>query len=162
MKCSVYLDIETTGLSLQRENLTVIGLHVDYGNQSQTIQLVGNEIFTSQLIRLISKDAILYTYNGTRFDLPFIRAKLGVDLTEHCAHRDLMYDCWAQNIYGGLKEVERKLGIERKTVGIDGFMAVQLWYDYERYGDEQALATLLEYNREDVVNLKALRHKLNI
>ena len=130
MKCSVYLDIETTGLSLQRENLTVIGLHVDYG--------------------------------GTRFDLPFIRAKLGIDLTEHCAHRDLMYDCWAQNIYGGLKEVERKLGIERKTVGIDGFMAVQLWYDYERYGDEQALATLLEYNKEDVINLKTLRQKLNI
>ena len=162
MKYSVYLDIETTGLSLQHESLTVIGLHMDYDNQSQTIQLVGNDIFTSKLVKLIRKDATLYTYNGSRFDLPFIKAKLGIDLTEHCVHRDLMYDCWNQNIYGGLKEVERKLGIERKTVGIDGFMAIQLWYDYEHYGDEQALATLLEYNKEDVVNLKALRQKLNI
>ncbi len=162
MKCSVYIDIETTGLSLQRESLTVIGLHMDYGNQSQTIQLVGNDICTSKLVKLIRKDAALYSYNGSRFDLPFIKAKLGIDLAEHCVHRDLMYDCWDQNIYGGLKEVERKLGIERKVVGVDGFMAVQLWYDYERYGDEQALATLLEYNREDVVNLKALRQKLSV
>jgi uncharacterized protein YprB with RNaseH-like and TPR domain len=103
---------------------------------------------------------ILYTYNGARFDLPFIKAKLGLDLTEYLTHKDLMYDCWRKNLYGGLKKVETKLGITRRTHGIDGRMAVKLWYDYETYANKKSLALLLEYNEEDVLNLRVLRKKL--
>lgn len=162
MKCCAYLDIETTSLSPYSGDLTVVGLHLDYGNKNTTIQLVGEEIGASKLIELINEVGVLYTYNGTRFDLPYIKVKLGIDLNKSCRHKDLMYDCWRRNIYGGLKEVEKKLGIKRKTANINGFMAVQLWYDYELRGNEKALATLLEYNREDVVNLKSLREELNI
>ena len=162
MKCCAYLDIETTSLSPYSGDLTVVGLHLDYGNKNTTIQLVGKEISASKLIEAIDEVGMLYTYNGTRFDLPYIEVKLGIDLNKSCTHKDLMYDCWRRDIYGGLKKVERKLGIKRKTANIDGFMAVQLWYDYELHGNEKALEILLEYNREDVVNLKSLREKLNI
>ena len=162
MKCCAYLDIETTSLSPYSGDLTVVGLHLDYGNKNTTIQLVGEEIDASKLIEVINEVGVLYTYNGTRFDLPYIKVKLGIDLNKSCMHKDLMYDCWRRDIYGGLKKVEKKLGIKRKTANIDGFMAVQLWYDYELRGNEKALAILLEYNREDVVNLKSLREKLNI
>ena len=73
-----------------------------------------------------------------------------------------MYDCWRRNLYGGLKEVERKLGIDRRSAGIDGRMAVRLWWNYKLYDDEKALLTLLGYNREDVLNLKLLRQKLHV
>jgi hypothetical protein len=104
----------------------------------------------------------LYTYNGLRFDLPFISACLGVELAQRLRHTDLMYDCWRQGLYGGLKAVEAHLGIARQVVGVNGYEAVLLWHRYETYGDAQALATLLAYNREDVGNLLHLRQKLGV
>ena len=103
---------------------------------------------------------IIYTYNGSRFDLPFIDRRLGVHLAGLAPHHDLMYDCWRNNLYGGLKKVERQLGIIRHLPDMNGFEAVRLWWHYVNDYDETALATLLEYNREDVVNLKTLREKL--
>jgi len=40
--------------------------------------------------------------------------------------------------------------------GIRGWDAVLLCQTYRDYGDENALALLLEYNKEDVINLKGL------
>ncbi|MFH1716192.1 MAG: ribonuclease H-like domain-containing protein, partial [Planctomycetota bacterium] len=37
-----------------------------------------------------------------------------------------------------------------------------LWYEYIHGNNKQALLTLLEYNREDVVNLQVLRQKLGV
>lgn len=161
-KCCIYLDIETTGFSPTNSSLTVIGLHLDYGDFHKTVQLIGNEISVDKLSCLTKNATTLYTYNGKRFDLPFIKAKLGVCLADCCRHEDLMFHCWERNLYGGLKSVEQQLGIKRKLKDIDGFMAVKLWHDYERRGNNESLKTLLEYNKEDVANLKVLRAKLNV
>lgn len=157
-----YLDIETTGLIPDQGDLTVIGLFLDSGEADRVVQLVAPEISAAKLLEGLEGVATLYTYNGDRFDLPFIKAKLGVDLRRHIRHRDLMFECWRRNLYGGFKEVERKLGIARASAGIDGRMAVDLWLRYKFYGDRQSLAALLEYNKEDVCNLKLLRQKLRI
>ncbi|MHC4617756.1 MAG: ribonuclease H-like domain-containing protein [Planctomycetota bacterium] len=162
MICRAYLDIETTGLSRHYADLTVVGLGLESGGKCEVTQLVGDQISARRLIRALGKARILYTYNGSRFDLPFIQAHLGLDLKEGIAHKDLMYDCWRQNLYGGLKAVEEKLAIPRKTQGVDGRMAVRLWYEYENYGNKQSLALLLAYNKEDVLNLTLLRRKLKV
>jgi len=162
MICRGYLDIETTGLSRSYAALTVVGIGFECGNKCEVLQFVGGQISAQRLVALVEKAQVLYTYNGSRFDLPFIKAKLGVDLKEHIAHKDLMYECWRKNLYGGLKAVERKLGIARKTQGIDGRMAVKLWYDYQNYENRKSLDVLLEYNKEDVLNLTVLRKKLNV
>jgi hypothetical protein len=49
------------------------------------------------------------------------------------------------------------LGISRSegTAGLSGFDAVRLWREYER-GNNRSLDLLLEYNREDIVNLKTI------
>jgi uncharacterized protein YprB with RNaseH-like and TPR domain len=94
--------------------------------------------------------------------MPFIAARLGVDLRACFKHTDLMYDCWRNKLKGGLKAVERQLGIDRRLKGVDGFMAVKLWYEYVNNHDRRALAMLLEYNREDVVNLQTLRQRLQV
>ncbi|MFQ5902606.1 MAG: ribonuclease H-like domain-containing protein [Candidatus Binatia bacterium] len=157
-----YLDIETTSLDPSDGDLTVIGLYLDDDREQRIVQLVGNEISAAKILETFERVKVLYTYNGERFDLPYIKAKLGVDLARSCLHKDLMYECWRRNLYGGLKEVERQLGIKRELTGIDGRAAVQLWFNYKSYGDKRFLTTLLEYNREDVLNLRVLRQKLSL
>ena len=71
-----------------------------------------------------------------------------------------MYDCWRNKLYGGFKAVERQLGIERKLTEVNGYEAVRLWWRYVDSFDLDALNTLLEYNKEDVVNLKVLKERL--
>ena len=162
MKYNAYLDIETTGLSPLYNKLTVIGIYRENSIDSRVTQLVGDEISASGLLRAMKNVSKFYTYNGSRFDLPFIKARLNVDLKECCPHEDLMYACWKRNLKGGLKSVERQLGIERELTDIDGWMAVKLWHNYQNYGDRASLARLLKYNEEDVVNLQVLREKLEI
>mgnify|MGYP001043926165 CR=1 FL=1 len=155
-----YLDIETTGLSYQSLYITVIGIYLVNDYSSDLVQIVGDDITGDNLLKSVNGIKNLYTYNGSRFDLPFIHSSLGINLEAITAHRDLMYDCWRFNLKGGLKVVEQKLCIARKSAGITGWDAVLLWDRYIRYGDAKALHTLLKYNEEDVVNLKTLREKL--
>ena len=144
-----YLDIETSILG----EITVIGV---YRSDESFFQLVDDEVTGPNLMTLLEGVETLYTYNGSRFDLPVIRAVLGVDLAQHFRSHDLMYDCWRQNLYGGLKRVEEQLGITRLTKGMDGADAVELWERYKNLGDDEALKLLLLYNCEDVMNLTIL------
>jgi uncharacterized protein YprB with RNaseH-like and TPR domain len=161
MEYRAYLDIETTGLRPAECALTVIGIYRENGRDDEVIQMVGDEISRSKLVDALENTSMLYTYNGSRFDLPFINTKLGINLAEHCTHEDLMYACWKQKLKGGLKSVERQLGIARELTDIDGLMAIQLWYEYVDQGNENSLAKLLKYNEEDVVNLRVLRERLS-
>lgn len=72
-----------------------------------------------------------------------------------------MYDCWRRGLYGGLKAVERQLGIPRSLPHLDGRDAMRLWAAYVDRGEEEALELLLRYNREDVENLDLLRSHLS-
>lgn len=159
-RTDAYLDIETTGLSPFYDYITVVGVLRCNGSSSELVQLVGDEVTRGNLITALAGVGTIYTYNGSRFDLPFIGVSLGIDLATQYKHHDLMYDCRACNLYGGLKVVERQLGIPRQLQGINGYEAVRLWWSYLRGGNEEALRLLLEYNREDVVNLKVLRERL--
>ena len=157
-----YLDIETTGFSPYQAELTVIGLYIVYDkSRNLFFQPYGSQITSRALSRALSDVNIVYTYNGKKFDLPFIEAKIGLNVAKRCRHEDLMYGCWERGFYGGLKAVERTLRIPRKNTDIDGWMAVQLWERYALHGDALSLKRLLDYNREDVLNLEKLREKLS-
>lgn len=156
-----YLDIETTGLAPPFAEITVIGMYLVEGDTEHFVQLVGKDCSVDNLLEALEGVGTIYTYNGSRFDLPFIRERLGVNLIDLFGHHDLMYDCWKYNLYGGFKKVEMQLGINRKLKGMDGYDAVLLWQRYQDSGDKKALKKLLHYNKEDVVNLKVLRDKLS-
>ena len=155
-----FLDIETTGLSLSYSDITVIGVYLVGNRLKKMVQFVGEEVTAENLHKTLKNVHTIYTYNGSRFDLPFIRDWLGVDLKETHNHCDLMYDCWRKNLYGGLKRVEIQLEIDRELKDIDGYQAVVLWWRYRNQGDKEALKLLLHYNREDVMNLTLLKEKL--
>jgi hypothetical protein len=156
-----YLDIETTGLSYQYADITVIGVYLVNGSDSRLVQLVGREVTVENLFAAMDSVTTIYTYNGSRFDLPFIHGSLGIDLETVADHHDLMYDCWQCNLFGGFKAVEQQLGIHRQLKGVSGWDAVMLWWRYKDYDDRDALDLLLQYNKEDVMNLKALRERLS-
>lgn len=155
-----YLDIETTGLSPWYSEITVVGIHLCNGVDTSFIQLIGEDITADSILQALEGVNTIYTYNGSRFDLPFIHRLLGIDLASLFTHRDLMYDCWRQQLYGGLKGVELQLSIPRRLTEINGYEAVKLWWKYVNDYDEDALVTLLEYNKEDVINLKILKERL--
>jgi uncharacterized protein YprB with RNaseH-like and TPR domain len=142
--------------------LTVVGIHFEQDGQERMVQLYEGTLTKDNLLAALAGTSILYSYNGKEFDLPFIAAKLGVDLARVFKHRDLMHHCWRRNLYGGQKKVEKKLGISRETTGMDGAHAVKLWNDYRSKGNDEALRTLLLYNSEDIKNLAHIRRKLGV
>ena len=160
LRYEAYLDIETTGFHPVQSEITVVGIYICSQSEERFVQLVGEKITGNAILNSLQGVSSIYTYNGHRFDLPFIYSRYGVDLESQFSHCDLMHHCWKNNLYGGLKAVERCLGIERKLIEVNGYEAVKLWWRYIRYGDQVALRKLLDYNKEDVVNLKVLKDKL--
>jgi uncharacterized protein len=145
-----YLDIETDGMVSGDATITVIGL---YDGHTPRVYVRGQNLH--QFVRDIEEFTLLVTYNGKQFDLPVIRRELGIPLEQ--AHIDLRYPLAALGYKGGLKKIERSVGLEREgpLSLLDGWCAVLLW-QYHQRGIPGALETLLRYNLEDVVHLPAL------
>ena len=157
-----YLDIETTGLSYEYSEITVIGILVAGHKYRRFVQLVEGDISEVNLWNILEGAARLHSFNGHRFDLPFIHRKLGINLRHYFDCHDLMDTCHHCNLRGGLKIVEQKLQIPRRMNEINGLDAVRLWWRYKNDYDEQALKLLLDYNREDVINLEILKRRLAV
>lgn len=150
---TLYLDIETTGGSPQEGEVTVVGLH----RRGETVTLVRGENLTAARLQDELDDcALLVTFFGSRFDLPFLRAAFpGLHVT--APHFDLCFAARRLGWRGGLKQIERDLGIDRPQAlqGLDGWDAVRLWHAWE-HGDTSARDLLLAYNAADTANLEPL------
>jgi uncharacterized protein YprB with RNaseH-like and TPR domain len=148
-----FLDIETTGLN-SNSDITVVG--VFDGNETKSF-VKGFNLNEETLRNELSKYSMLLTFYGSAFDVPFIRRKFpGIPFTT--PHLDLCFASRRIGLKGGLKRIERELGINRDdgVSEIDGLEAVRLWRKWERDGSKDALEKLIEYNRADVVNLMFL------
>ena len=91
-----YLDIETDGLSAEGGCITVIGVALQDPARAEmeVVQLVGHDADAVNLNDALSGVGLLYTYNGSRFDLPFIRTVLGVDLAAKGNGRTFLTSFW--------------------------------------------------------------------
>jgi uncharacterized protein len=146
-----FLDIETTGLSKQRNKITTIGMYD--GKESKVfIRHQNMDEFPEEL----AKYSTIISFNGRRFDIPFIKEKFPGIKIDHF-HIDLCFLMRELGYTGGLKRIEKEIGIARgdDIEGVDGYEAVKLWYRY-RKGDEEALKKLVAYNIADVENLQVM------
>jgi uncharacterized protein YprB with RNaseH-like and TPR domain len=145
-----YLDIETTGLGGPGDHITTVALY-----DGREVRHYVHGVNLDELEADLRQHRMLVTYNGKCFDLPFIERCLGIRLS--VAHLDLRYLLASLGYRGGLKGVERALGLQRGEVeGLQGAHAVVLWHLWAHQGRQEALETLLAYNIQDTVVLEQL------
>ncbi len=146
---ALYLDIETT----HRGDITVIGT---YDGENQHFLVKGKNLDKYNIERILQRKKLLITFNGKSFDIPIIQHYFGMKIQK--PHIDLMHVLKKIGYEGGLKAIEKKLGIKRpeEVVEADGSDAVLLWNSYLLTGDDSFLMKLLMYNEQDCVNLKTL------
>jgi len=147
---AVYLDIETTGFY---GGITVIGL---YDGRDTKIMVRGQNLDKDLLLDTLKQYKLLLTFNGSSFDIPVINRYFGCKLD--MPHIDLRHVCAKIGLHGGLKHIEKVLGIKRAddVEGVSGGDAVYLWHMYKSSGDRKYLELLVKYNEEDIINLKPL------
>ncbi|HKY34165.1 MAG TPA: ribonuclease H-like domain-containing protein [Candidatus Polarisedimenticolia bacterium] len=145
-----FLDIETDGIGMWKDGVTVIGIS---DGRTGRAYVAGRDL--ERFEEALEGAALLVTFNGKAFDVPFIRRRFPWARLP-AAHIDLLHVFRSLGLRGGLKAIERATGLSRGPLdGVDGAWAVALW---ERHlaGDPRALGALVRYNLEDAVNLRYL------
>ena len=147
---TAFVDIETTGLSRYTDEITLIGIY----DGENIYQYISGKNLKDGFLKLKEYD-IVVTFNGKNFDIPFIETKINEKY--NFVQLDLRFMLKEIGFSGGLKKIEKELGIQRcdEVNEVDGRQAVRLWYNYKN-GNENSLKKLMLYNREDIVNLKYL------
>ena len=150
---AIYLDIETTGVS-RRSSVTVVGIYD--GRRMHTL-VDGQNLTEDNLKAILDHAGILVTFNGASFDLPIIDRAFP-DCLPPVPHLDLRHLLRRLGRVGGLKAIEREMGIERdfRLQCLTGQDAVYLWRLWRKQGAWNALETLKEYNCEDCMNLRTI------
>jgi uncharacterized protein YprB with RNaseH-like and TPR domain len=150
----VYLDIETSGDCLGADEITVIGLY-----DGRNIYNFVNGQNLAEFEMIIASYDLLITFNGSSFDLPFIK-RFFPNISFPTAHIDLRFFLNKLGYRGGLKAIEKEFGLSRDPDidGMNGLEAIRLWKDYQR-GNRAALDLLIQYNNADIVNLRPLMEK---
>jgi len=148
---TAFLDIETTSLSPYEGIVTVVTVH---GGGATRSFVAGDTL--EELPAYLRGFPILVTFNGSRFDVPFLESAFP-QLATPSVHIDLRFLLYRLGLAGGLKRIERTVGLgDRSGVeGVDGLEAVRLWQEFRR-GHAAALDRLVRYNRADTTNLEPL------
>ncbi len=140
-----FLDIETDSVG----KITVVGISNYYTTNTF---VKGFNLEKRLLEEQLQKFKILVTFNGGSFDLPKLKKELGVVIS--VPHIDLKPLCVNLGLKGGLKEVERILELKRPAHLYGN--PVELWKAFHASGDKEYLELLIDYNKEDIENLKRI------
>lgn len=146
---SAVLDIETTGLG-KKDIVTTIALL-----KKGIIHVFINGVDLDNFLFMLKDVRLLITFNGTRFDLPFLRKHFSIDL--NMPHLDLMPVLNALGYRGGQKKCEETC-LMRRTFSQckSGKDAIRLWKEWESKKNRNALQNLAVYNAEDVFMIEKL------
>ncbi len=157
----VFLDIEMSCVS--GGYVTCMTLFDGY----ETMTFVRNQNMDHSIIKkILSRYKMIVTFNGNVFDLPFLKKYFGDgfnDILSNTLCWDLRHSCAALELKGGLKIVEKELGIKRENEIVErlhGGDPLKLWRTFLATGDKYYLDLLVEYNQEDTINLKFIADKV--
>ena len=116
-----FVDIETTG-HRPHGAITVIGL---FDGRRTKVFVKGRNLedFKAE----IRKYALLVTYNGKQFDVPFMCDTFG-NIFSNMGHIDLQYSLQRLGYVGGLKPIQEQFGFRRdgELSHLDGRSAIWL------------------------------------
>jgi uncharacterized protein YprB with RNaseH-like and TPR domain len=157
---AVFLDIETSGVG-RDSYITIIGLF-DGINTKTMVRNINLDFLG--LRKELERYKIIITFNGASFDLPMLskRDKGIKEILAKIPHIDLKTMAAKAGLKGGLKQIERELGIKRSNAIVESMYngdPFQLWRMFLGSGDDYYLRLLIEYNEEDCINLKQIANK---
>lgn len=146
---TLFLDIETTGLSRYYDTITLVGWST---GREYNVYIKGDD--PEPLRKALAEAKAIVTFNGSLFDVPFLRDEFP-ELRMPAAHVDLRFLAKRVGLVGGQKEVESTVGLQRPGVlsGLRGEAAPLLWHRYRR-GDLESLKLLISYNHADIEGMK--------
>lgn len=173
---SCFLDIETTGFHRLHHQIILVGLMVVTKDGLFLRQWFANDQSSEKEILLSLIDALntpshLVTFNGERFDMNFICARMvfhGLASTHHEAYQLCFGQCLHTDLYKvakkinipelpnrKLKSLEKILNIER-TDTISGKESIALYRIFLRSNDAEARHQILTHNADDIINMYPL------
>ena len=150
-----YFDLETDGLGHGASVVVAVIYH-----RGELLYFVRGENL-DDFLDLLEEVKLLVSFNGASFDIPMLCKTWNIPELP-CPHIDLRWQSYHFGLSGGLKQIERKLGIKRPRGlrGVDGFEAVMLWERWSEGGDIKAKEKLLRYCAADVLSLAAINSLL--
>ena len=140
-----YLDVE-----IDSHGKIILAGISNYYNSNSFVK--GYNLEKEWLQKELSKYKILVTFNGSSFDLPRLKKQLGLEI--NIPHIDLKHLVLRLSLKGGLKEVEKTLNLKRPANRYGN--PVDLWKAFHASGDKEWLELLINYNKEDIENLKLI------
>lgn len=167
-----FLDIETTGLS-PTTYLFLIGLMYFAGGRFVVEQVFARNYAEEAPVLRYVRDKLagfdsLVTYNGVRFDIPFIETRLAVvrgGPLEPVSSIDLLYS--ARKAFRGVLPNNRLGTVEKHIRGLDrtgdipGAHIPAAYHDYVRTNDARAMKNVLYHNRMDLFTMAVLINRLD-
>jgi len=161
-----YLDLETTGLSMAP--LFLVGLMYSSGDDLVVDQLFARDYTEERAVLVHTAEAlkrfdVLVTFNGMRFDLPFLEERMvyaGIEFTPTPVHLDLLPV--ARRVLKKrtpnhkLQTLERCL-CNRKRVGdVPGSEIPGVYHEFVRTRDAGDIAGVFHHNRLDLLTMLQL------
>jgi uncharacterized protein YprB with RNaseH-like and TPR domain len=150
-----FFDIETSGLEADSIVTLICCYHDD-----RPLHFLADENL-DDFLDLLEQVKLLVSFNGASFDVPRVLDRFHIPHLP-CAHVDLRWLCHHAGWRGGLKKIERGLGLCRPPDldGLGGAEAVWMWQAWSEKRDERARRTLERYCAADTAMLKLLAGRL--
>lgn len=162
---TLLFDIETTGFSAKKSDLYLIGLCFRQDDTAVIEQYLAGSADEQQelldhFVGRLQECKTILTYNGTGFDLPYLREKYGYDPFASHAIRDLYKELTPLKDFLGLpnlkqKTVEGFLRITREDTYSGGDL-IPIYRHFAATKDDLPRSLLLLHNYEDVLGMLKL------
>lgn len=163
---SVYVDIETTGLSSTKNSIISITILLKEEQSNTLYQLFASSEEDEKdtiefFINLIKDKKFIITYNGKSFDITFLNTKIN----KYCIDFDLN-SLISIDLYKDMKSIKEKISIANiklKTVEkyfgiirndeLSGKDIIKLYESYKIHNKKEHMDLILAHNYEDVLYL---------
>lgn len=165
----LFFDIETTGFSPANTQLYLIGCAKKQGKNIVIEQYFADskedEIrILSDFLKLLESHKTIITFNGTGFDIPYLKTKCNTYHLTECFSQKVSIDLFkiASSLKFLLKlpnykqkTLEAFLGIKREDT-FDGGQLIAIYHEYVKSPSKQKLQLLKQHNYEDVLGMPDL------
>lgn len=168
-----FFDIETTGINANKNKVILIGIMVVDNQQMEVHQIFADtkkeeKKLLEHTLSLLEDIDILFNYNATAFDIPFLNKRFSINQVNYQIPRYKSFDLYKIiKKYGysvlpnyKLKTVEQHMGIER-TDELSGKECVENYSLFERNKDIELKKQILLHNLEDIYYLSKIFPLLN-